>query len=102
MAASAAGALQNVSREVASRKLIREGGAVPALVGLLFGDEMQAHIFATRAQEELDRGTEAWIRATEILAVTRPDTREMREWNRRERERRPNFRQLDRQALLQP
>lgn len=55
------------------------------------GDEMQAHIFATRAQEELERGTEAWIRATEILAVTRPDPRELREWNRRERERRPNL-----------
>lgn len=66
------------------------------------GDEMQAHIFATRAQEELDRGTEAWVRATEILAVTRPDTREMREWNRRERDRRPNFQSMDRHALLQP
>ena len=66
------------------------------------GDEMQAHIFATRAQEELERGTEAWVRATEILAVTRPDTREMREWNRRERDRRPNFQTLDRPTLLQP
>ena len=66
------------------------------------GDEMQAHIFATRAQEELERGTEAWVRATEILAVTRPDTREMREWNRRERERRPNFQPQSRQMLLQP
>jgi predicted Zn-dependent protease len=66
------------------------------------GDEMQAHIFATRAHEELERGTEAWIRATEILAVTRPDSREMRDWNRRERERQPNFQHLDRGALLQP
>lgn len=66
------------------------------------GDEMQAHIFATRAQEDLERGTEAWVRATEILAVTRPDTREMREWNRVERERRPNFQTLDRPSLLQP
>jgi len=56
------------------------------------GDHMQAHIFATRAHDELDRGSEAWVRATEILAVTRPDTRELREWNRRERTRRsPNF-----------
>jgi predicted Zn-dependent protease len=55
------------------------------------GDEMQAHIFATRAQEELERGTEAWIRAAEILAVTQPDRRELREWNRIERQRQPNF-----------
>ena len=56
------------------------------------GDEMQAHIFAKRAHEDLDRGTEAWIRAAEILAVTHPTERELREWNRRERERLPNFR----------
>lgn len=55
------------------------------------GDEMQAHIFAQRAQDALDRGTEAWIRASEILAVTQPSARELRDWNRRERERRPNF-----------
>jgi predicted Zn-dependent protease len=55
------------------------------------GDEMQAHIFAQRAHEELERGTEAWIRAAEILAVTRPTDRELREWNRVERQRRPNF-----------
>jgi predicted Zn-dependent protease len=55
------------------------------------GDEMQAHIFAQRAQNALERGTEAWIRASEILAVTQPTDRELREWNRRERERRPNF-----------
>ena len=55
------------------------------------GDEMQAHIFARRAHEELERGSEAWIRAAEILAVTQPSSRELREWNRRERERLPNF-----------
>ena len=55
------------------------------------GDEMQAHIFAQRAHADLERGTEGWIRAAEILAVTQPSDRELREWNRRERERRPNF-----------
>jgi len=58
------------------------------------GDHMQAHLFATRAQEDLQRGTEAWIRATEILAVTRPNQRTVREWNRRERARRPNFQHM--------
>jgi predicted Zn-dependent protease len=55
------------------------------------GDQMQAFIFAQRAQDALERGTEAWIRASEIVAVAQPDPREMRDWNRRERERRPNF-----------
>ncbi|XBQ15537.1 MAG: M48 family metalloprotease [Oceanicaulis sp.] len=55
------------------------------------GDEMQAHIFAQRAKEELERGTEAWIRAAEIIAVTQPSDREIRQWNRAERVRRPNF-----------
>ncbi|MGX6647499.1 M48 family metalloprotease [Maricaulaceae bacterium MS644] len=55
------------------------------------GDEMQAHIFAQRAHEDLERGTEGWIRAAEIIAVTQPTSREVREWNRVERGRRPNF-----------
>jgi predicted Zn-dependent protease len=55
------------------------------------GDEQQAHIFARRAHDELERGTEAWIRSAELLAVTQPTDREMREWNRVERQRRPNF-----------
>ncbi|MFW6412892.1 MAG: tetratricopeptide repeat protein, partial [Oceanicaulis sp.] len=55
------------------------------------GDEMQAHIFAQRAMEELERGTQAWIRAAEIIAVTQPTNREIRQWNRDERDRRPNF-----------
>ena len=55
------------------------------------GDEMQAYIFAQRAHNDLERGAEGWIRAAEILAVTQPSDRELREWNRRERERRPNF-----------
>ena len=38
-----------MSREVASRKLIRESDAVPALMGLLFGDEMQAQKCAAGA-----------------------------------------------------
>ncbi len=55
------------------------------------GDERQAHIFARRAHDELERGTEAWIRSAEIIAVTQPTDREVRQWNRAERERRPNF-----------
>ncbi|MEQ8434951.1 MAG: M48 family metalloprotease [Oceanicaulis sp.] len=55
------------------------------------GDEMQAHIFAQRAHEELERGTEGWIRSAEIIAVTQPTSREVRQWNREERDRRPNF-----------
>jgi len=55
------------------------------------GDEMQAHIFAQRAHEELERGTQGWIRSAEIIAVTQPTSREVREWNRVERDRRPNF-----------
>ncbi|MFP4520455.1 MAG: M48 family metalloprotease, partial [Oceanicaulis sp.] len=39
------------------------------------GDEMQAHIFAKRAHEELERGTEGWIRSAEIIAVTQPSHR---------------------------
>jgi predicted Zn-dependent protease len=55
------------------------------------GDEMQAHIFAQRAKEDLERGTQGWIRAAEIVAVTQPNAREAREWNRVERTRRPDF-----------
>ncbi len=55
------------------------------------GDNQQAHVFARRAHDELERGTEAWIRSAEILAVTQPTEREVREWNRAERQRRPNF-----------
>jgi predicted Zn-dependent protease len=55
------------------------------------GDERQAHVFARRAHDELERGSEAWVRSAELLAVTQPTQREMREWNRVERQRRPNF-----------
>ena len=55
------------------------------------GDERQAHVFARRAHDELERGSEAWIRSAELLAVTQPTQREVREWNRVERQRRPNF-----------
>ena len=55
------------------------------------GDERQAFIFARRAHDELERGTQGWIRSAEILAVTQPTERELREWNRVERQRRPNF-----------
>jgi len=55
------------------------------------GDEMRAHVFAQRAHEDLERGTQGWIRAAEIISVTQPSNREVREWNRVERDRRPNF-----------
>ena len=55
------------------------------------GDERQAHIFARRAHDGLERGTQGWIRSAELLAVTQPSDREVREWNRAERQRRPNF-----------
>lgn len=55
------------------------------------GDERQAHIFARRAHEELERGSQGWIRSAELLAVTQPTQRELREWNRMERQRQPNF-----------
>lgn len=54
------------------------------------GDNMHAHLFARRAHERLDRGTEAWIRSAELLYATEPTNREIREWNRREQAR-PNF-----------
>lgn len=54
------------------------------------GDNMHAHLFARRAHERLDRGTEAWIRSAELLYATEPTNREIREWNRREQTR-PNF-----------
>ncbi|MCC5995083.1 MAG: M48 family metallopeptidase [Oceanicaulis sp.] len=54
------------------------------------GDNMHAHLFARRAHDRLDRGTEAWIRSAELLYATEPSAREVREWNRRE-QRRPNF-----------
>ncbi len=55
------------------------------------GDERQAHLFARRAHDGLERGSEGWIRSAELLAVTQPSEREVREWNRVERQRRPNF-----------
>jgi predicted Zn-dependent protease len=54
------------------------------------GDNMHAHLFARRAHERLDRGTEAWIRSAELLYATEPTSREIRQWNRREQTR-PNF-----------
>ncbi|WBQ09200.1 M48 family metalloprotease [Hyphomonadaceae bacterium ML37] len=53
-------------------------------------DSMHAHLFARRAHERLERGTEAWIRSAELLYATEPTAREIREWNRREQTR-PNF-----------
>ncbi|KAA5805482.1 M48 family metalloprotease [Alkalicaulis satelles] len=54
------------------------------------GDSMHAHLFARRAHDRLERGTEAWVRSAELLYATEPSAREIREWNRREHQR-PNF-----------
>lgn len=51
------------------------------------GNNVEAYQFADRALQELERGTPAWVRATEIKAVATPTPEEIREWNRRERER---------------
>lgn len=52
-----------------------------------YGDNVVAFQFATRAHEDLEQGTPAWIRASEILAVAQPTPQEIREWNRRQNER---------------
>jgi len=52
------------------------------------GNNMQAFVFASRARDELDRGTPAWVRASELVAVAEPTPQEIRDWNRAERERR--------------
>lgn len=52
------------------------------------GNNMQAFVFANRARDELERGTPAWVRASELVAVAEPSPQEIREWNRAENERR--------------
>lgn len=52
------------------------------------GNNMQAFVFANRARDELDQGSPAWIRASELVAVAEPTPQEIREWNRNERDRR--------------
>ncbi|PWE17311.1 peptidase M48, Ste24p [Marinicauda salina] len=54
------------------------------------GGEIEAYQFAMRAKEDLERGSPAWIRASEIIAVTQPTEDEIREWNRRQRDRVPS------------
>ena len=46
---SAAGALQNLSRETSARKEIRQLGAVVPLADLLFGDDVQSQVCAAGA-----------------------------------------------------
>jgi predicted Zn-dependent protease len=55
------------------------------------GNNVDAYRFAARARDQLDRGTPAWVRATEIAAVAEPSQREIAEYNRRQRERMGNF-----------
>ena len=49
MCGSAAGALQNLSRETTARKEIRDLGAVVPLTDLLFGDDVQSQVCAAGA-----------------------------------------------------
>lgn len=53
------------------------------------GGNVEAYQFADRALEELERGTPAWVRATELKAIATPTADEIRAWNRRERDRSP-------------
>lgn len=55
------------------------------------GNNMRALQFAARARMQLDAGTPAWVRATEIESVARPTEAELRRM-RRERRRRPQGR----------
>lgn len=41
------------------------------------GNPMQAYIFASRAFEDLERGSHGWIRAAEIMAVAGPQAQRM-------------------------
>ncbi|WP_439634362.1 M48 family metalloprotease [Glycocaulis sp.] len=52
------------------------------------GNNMQAFVFASRARDELEGGTPAWVRASELIAVAEPTPQEIREWNRAQQERR--------------
>ncbi|WP_300542427.1 M48 family metalloprotease [Maricaulis sp.] len=51
------------------------------------GDRLRAHQFAARARQGLDQGTPAWIRATEIQAVSQPSEEELRRMRRQRRDR---------------
>lgn len=53
------------------------------------GNNVVAFQFATRAHDDLESGTPAWLRAAEIRAVAQPTPEEIREWNRQQRERYP-------------
>ena len=52
------------------------------------GNNMQAFVFANRAREDLNEGTPAWVRASELIAIAEPTPQEIREWNRAQQERR--------------
>lgn len=49
------------------------------------GNRPRAHQFATRARAELEVGTPAWVRATEIEAVSLPTAAELRQIRRQQR-----------------
>jgi len=51
------------------------------------GRRIEAHNFATRARSELERGTPAYFRASELIAVTQPSPDEIRRWNAEQRDR---------------
>ena len=49
------------------------------------GDNVQAFQFASRARDDLERGTPSYLRAVQIIAAAQPSPREIREYNRRRR-----------------
>lgn len=55
------------------------------------GNKMRALQFAARARMQLEAGTPAWFRATEIEAVSRPTEEEMRRMRREQRRRRASL-----------
>ena len=50
------------------------------------GNRQRAHQFASRARTSLEIGTPAWVRATEIEAVSIPTEAEMRQMRRQQRD----------------
>ena len=71
-AAAAAGTLQNLSREAASRQLIRQQGAVPLLAALLSASDLQANSLPRASQSCMDTyltHSHLGIRAAEFSKV---------------------------------
>ena len=69
-----------------ARGEIAEAELATAERAFAVGDNITAFQFASRARDELDRGTPAYIRAIEIIAAAQPSPAEIREYNRRRQE----------------